>query len=71
MPKMIEKEALILRFSAGAASDDCGVEYELSNNADGSTMVKSSKTGRTFAVSWRDVLEMAIQAGINDEPEGT
>ena len=73
MPEIIEKDKLLMRVHVGEAKDEeNGIEYHLSTSLATSTpMVSSSKTGRIFTISWGDILEMAIQAGINEEPDGT
>ncbi len=66
---ILEKDALILRQVVGTAKDDDGNEYEMTASMDGSPLVKSMKTGRTFNLTWSDLCELAVEAGIDKEPE--
>ena len=65
--ELIEKDKLIMRVHVGEAEDQDGVKYELSQSFTGNPIVRSLKTKRCFVLSWNDILEMAIQKGINDE----
>ena len=43
-----------------------GVKYELTINMGNNTpIVSSSKTGKYFTLSWQDIINLAIDAGIN------
>lgn len=68
MSKIYEKRALFLRTLIGEASDEEGNVYELAVTADSAMLVKSKQTGRTFNITWQDVLELAVEAGINEQP---
>jgi hypothetical protein len=60
---------LFLRFECGkATSTDTGITYELCTNVDGSPIVRSSKTGRYFTMSWHQLIGAAIAAKINERP---
>ena len=64
----LHKGAFFLRQEAGAAEDDDGNKYEMSVNMAGATpMIMSQQTGYVFALSWKEILKMAIAAGIDDE----
>ncbi len=71
MSKLHEKDDLILRSGIGNASDPkTGLVYEMTTTlGDISPLVKSMKTGRTFHLAWTDIIELAIEAGIDEEPE--
>ena len=71
MPEIIEKDKLTMRVHVGDAADDDGNDYELSTTMSSAPMVRSVTTGRIFALTWHDILDMAIQAGVNEEPDGT
>jgi hypothetical protein len=68
MSTIYEKDALLLREAVGVATDSDGVEYELTTSNSRAPMVKSQKTGRTFVLSWEDIIFQAVDAGINKEP---
>lgn len=41
------------------------LKYEISNSTNGEPVVRSLKTGKWFTPSWRDILDLAAQAGID------
>lgn len=41
-------------------------EYELDTTIDGNPCIRSETTGKYFVVSWKDLLEMAVAAGIDE-----
>lgn len=57
-----------MRTGIGECSDDQGNSYELSLNVGVTPMVCSKQTGFTFVLDWRDIVEMAVKAGI-DNPD--
>lgn len=62
--------ALFMREGRGKATDEAaGITYELNCHMGGNPCVRSSKTGKWFTLSWQDVLTLARDAGIDDEPE--
>lgn len=65
---IIEKDALLLRVVVGECSDDDGNSYEMTTSTDMTPLIKSHQTGRTFHLSWQDIMELAIEAGIDKEP---
>ena len=65
--KIEPKGTLCMRQHAGKG-EAAGIEYELCTGiASGSPVIRSSKTGKWFFLSWEDILNLAIEAGINDE----
>ena len=63
--KLYEKDAMFLRQEVGKLKDDKGNEYELANLiSSGSFYIRSKKTGKQFIVSPKDIVEMALEAGI-------
>ena len=59
------KKTLLLRMETGTAEAG-GVKYELTINMGNNTpIVSSSKTGKYFTLSWQDIINLAIDAGIN------
>ncbi|MBI5817437.1 MAG: hypothetical protein HZA88_00455 [Verrucomicrobia bacterium] len=59
---------LVFRQDCGIARDEDGIEYELSINILRKTpIVRSQKTGRWFFLSWKDIVRLAVNAGVNEE----
>jgi len=57
---------LILRVAVGKAQNPAeGIEYEMTTGVDMSSLIKSSKTGKTYRLIWQEIIEMAIEAGID------
>ena len=62
--------AMFLREAHGTAKNpSSGVIYELNCHLSGSPVVRSSKTGKWFTLSWNDILHLAHEAGIDDAQE--
>lgn len=62
------KDRLFLREAAGEATSADGTVYELTTLVgSGTPLVRSGKTGKFFALTWADLIAMAVEAGI-DEP---
>ena len=55
---------------ARGEAEAADVTYELNTHLSGAPMVRSGKTGKTFSLSWHDVLRLAIDAGIDCEEDG-
>ncbi len=67
--RIIPAKAMILRHNVGTATGEDGTEYEMTTSVtDRSPLVKSSKTGKTFSLSWNDIINLAVQAGV-DTPD--
>lgn len=64
-----ERDSLFLRVACGEAKAP-GVVYELNTNVDGTPLIRSSKTGKWFSVPWRDLLRLAVDAGIDADDGG-
>ena len=58
------KESLFLRIHAGEAKQGSNI-YNLTTSPGGCPMVCSRQTGKYFALSWANVLDLAIAAGID------
>jgi len=65
----VKAGGLFLRHEAGSATDPRdGTEYDLSANAGNfSPVIHSSKTGNWWTVKWEELIELAINCGI-DKP---
>ena len=68
MGKIIEKDVLMMKTFIGSA-EMSGKSYELSTSMNGAPMVQSNQTGRWFALTWDDIIKMALEAGIDKEKE--
>lgn len=66
--QITEKGTLLMRNHIGSAEGE-GKSYDLATSLNGSPMVQSSVTGRTFHLAWDDIVKLAIEAGIDNEPE--
>ena len=64
--KIHEKNAMFLRLHVGDATGQAGEVYELNTSMNGSPMVTSNKTGKTFTLSWGDIINMAVDAGVDE-----
>lgn len=56
---------MILRIDVGEAVADDGRVYELYTLGNQAPLVKSKQTGRYFAITWQEIIDMAINAGID------
>lgn len=57
---------MFLRQHCGEANSEDGRGYELSFNlGSGTPIVISKTTGRTMTLSWQDLIDLAIEAGID------
>ena len=62
--KIHPPKTMFLRIDAGEA--ECGkLKYEMSNSAAGQPIIRSHKTGKWFSLTWQDIIEMAIEKGID------
>ena len=61
-----KSSAMFLRMHCGTAKAGKR-EYEMSTNmGDGSPIIQSSQTGRSFTLNWEALIDMAVEAGIDD-----
>jgi len=59
--KLYNKQTMFLRMSGGK-------EYEMTSNVgDGSPIIMSKTTGKYWVIGWKELLMMAVEAGIDDE----
>lgn len=63
------KDTMFMRETVGEAVDETlGITYEMTTNiGNGAPIVASSKTGKKFTLSWEDIIDLAIKAGVNEE----
>ena len=62
-------EKIFFRVDNGIASGQDGTKYDLGTTFDGQPLIRSSKTGKTFFLGWHELLEMAVDAGIDEQGE--
>lgn len=62
------KDSLFLRKHAGTAKLGDNA-YELSTSMASLPLIKSEKTGKYWLISWQQLLDLAIQAGIDNSDE--
>ena len=61
-------ETLMLRIHVGEAEGPDGSEYELSYSHAGTPIVMSKASGQWFVLPWSDIIDLAREAGIDEEP---
>jgi hypothetical protein len=59
------KEKLFLREEVGKASQEKRA-YEMSTSMSRSPIIRSKQTGKFFTLSWSDIIDLAIAAGIDN-----
>jgi hypothetical protein len=68
--KLHPPKTMFFRQDVGTAKGEDGTEYEMTVNMGGATpIIRSKKTGKWFTLSWQDIIDMAIERGINEEGE--
>ncbi len=64
--KIHKKGTLFLRTHVGKATDNDGNSYEMALNVNNSVpIIRSEKTGKWATISWGDIIELAVQAGVD------
>ena len=67
--KIHPKKTMFLRNNVGSADGPGGFSYEMSSNfSDHSPIIQSKKTGKWFVLGWEEIVNLAIDAGI-DKPD--
>lgn len=62
--KIYPPDSLIMRVSQGSARSAEHGKFELNTDLSGSPLILCEKTGRYWAIGWRELLGMAVDAGI-------
>lgn len=64
---LYDSMTMFLRMECGVAKDEeTGTEYELTTNiGGGSPIIRNKKTGRAWSIGWQELIDMAVEAGIN------
>lgn len=64
-----DKDKLFFDIGVGDAEDDEGTQYTLTVSATSFVpRVHCVRTGRTFSLSWQDIIALAKLAGVDKEP---
>ncbi|WKV22109.1 hypothetical protein Phage2-1_00109 [Achromobacter phage 2-1] len=66
---IIDKESLMLCQHVGKATNPELGDFDMIVSMDFSPMIESEKTGKKFRLSWQQILELAIAAGIAQEDD--
>jgi hypothetical protein len=62
--KILPKNSALLRVHAGEA--ELGkLKYHLATAVTGTPVIRSQQTGKWFVISWQEILELAVKAGID------
>lgn len=64
--KIHPKGTMLLRNSAGEATGG-KVKYELCYSMAGTPIITSGKTGKIWTINWELLLQLAVNAGIDEE----
>lgn len=75
--KIHPSTAAILRFDCGSARIVVSAHhggkgdesYDLSTGASGSPCIRSQQTGKYWTITWRELIGMAVSAGIDADDE--
>ncbi|KKM74348.1 hypothetical protein LCGC14_1401160 [marine sediment metagenome] len=63
--KLLDKKDLYITIHVGEAKDDKGNKYSMATMVDGSPVVTNENTDKRFNLSWQDIIEIAVEAGID------
>lgn len=72
--EILDKNKLIIGTHVGEGTGKVGgktVEYTLTTSLNFSPSVRNTKTGKTFILSWEDIVGLAEKAGLFEEEEST
>lgn len=65
--KVYPKGTLFLSIDAGSAANEERSYQLLTSGSSGAPMIESKQTGKTWSISWKELLDFAIAAGIDSE----
>lgn len=65
--KVYPKGTLFLSIEAGSAANGERSYELLTSGSSGVPMIESNQTGKTWSISWNELLDLAIAAGIDSE----
>lgn len=64
--KIYPEEAMILRIFVGEGGAN-GKSYEVLTTMSQEPIVQSKQTGKYYHLTWSDIINMAVEAGIDEE----
>ena len=64
--KILDKDSLYMTIHVGEAGEAKGDKYHLATMIDSSPIVTSEKTDKRFNLSWNDIVNMAVDAGVDN-----
>lgn len=67
--KIYPKGTLFLSIEAGSAGNEERSYQLLTSGSSGVPMIESKQTGKVWSLSWKELLELAIAAGIDSEEQ--
>lgn len=67
--KVYPKGTLFLSIEAGSAANEERSYQLLTSGSSGVPMIESKQTGKTWSISWKELLDLAIAAGIDSEEQ--
>lgn len=62
---MIKRDAMMMTRHVGEAEAPDGGKYTVMHSVDGSPMIKSGTTGKTFHFRWDHLIRFAIERGVD------
>ncbi|GEM_PF-2963876 len=65
--ELLAADRLIMRVHAGTVTDENGNTFDMAHSISGCPMIENPRTNKKFLLSWEEIMEMAIEAGICDE----
>jgi hypothetical protein len=60
---------MFLRVHVGTAKADDDTEYEMSLISGNTPLIKSKQTGKYFQLTWPEIIDLAVAAGIDQPAE--
>ena len=64
--KLLNPKDLYMTIHVGEAKDkEDGIEYHMALMTDSSPIITSDKTDKRFNLSWQEIINMAVEAGID------
>lgn len=70
--EILDKNKFVIGMNVGEGTEKVGgktIEYTLTTSFNFSPSVRNTKTGKTFILSWEDIVGLAEKAGLFEEEE--